>query len=327
MSASKIEWTNETWNPVTGCSRVSPGCDNCYALRRARMLEHNPNAKIAERYRGSTWKFTNGLIDWTGKARYHEDLLYLPLHWKKPRRVFVCSMSDLFHPDVPFEFIQELFGVIGLCPQHTFQILTKRPERMLEFYNRSMDGISWHLPRRAYEHLPNLWLGVTAENQETADERIPLLLKTPAAVRFVSVEPMLGPVDLSYNGLGIPCPTCKGQGEISDPKHWMHPKQTGDEPDENWCLDCDRIALGIHWVICGGESGPGARPMAPAWARNLREQCNDAGGVPFFMKQMGGVRDKRAKVSDLPEDLRIREYPEVTERKKTRNATDGCEKI
>ena len=183
----------------------------------------------------------------------HPDRLDAPLHWKKPRRVFVNSMSDLFHKDVPFEFVDQVFATMAWMQEHTFMVLTKRADRMEEFFNEAGNPSRRHI-------LPNVWLGVTVENQKAADERIPLLLQTPAAVRFVSVEPMLRPVDItSYlNSLYI-------IGNV--------PENTIYEPP-------------LDWVICGGETGPGARPMHPDWVRSLRDQCQ-AAGVPFFFKSWG----------------------------------------
>ena len=220
--STKIEWTDEVWNPVTGCDKVSQGCKNCYAER------------IAERFWGER-KFTD--------VQCHPERLDIPLHWRKPRRVFVNSMSDLFHEDVTDEFITEVWNVMHDTPQHIYQILTKRPERM-----------QWLTHQQWGDHLvePNVWLGVSCEDQKTAYERIPLLLQAPAAVRFVSLEPLLGPIDL----LAI----------------FGH--------------DLYAMNKGLDWVIVGGESGPHARPMHPDWARSIRDQCVEA-GVPFFFKQVG----------------------------------------
>ena len=222
--ASKIEWTDETWNPFVGCTKVSPGCANCYA---ARMASRFP-AKWGDVAVGGEW---TGKIDDTDSH-----IRTKPFRWRKPRRVFVCSMSDLFHESILWEEIARIMVIIKMCERHTFQILTKRAKNMALFFQ------DFGPPPK------NVWLGVTAENQEMADERIPFLLEIPAAVRFVSVEPMLGPVDLMPH-LGY-----------SDRK--------------------------IHWVICGGESGPGARPMNPAWPMNLLDQCVEA-EIPFMFKQWG----------------------------------------
>jgi len=224
---SMIEWTDESWNPVVGCTKVSAGCVNCYAERMARRLRsigHKQYYDVVD------------LDGWTGKVNLVESALDKPLRWRKPRTVFVCSMSDLFHDAVPDEFIWRVIEVAWKAKRHTFQILTKRPARMLDTLTRSA---WWN-----NDTPPNIWLGVSVENQATADDRIPLLLGTPAAVRFVSYEPALGPI------------------EIGEHYH------------------------GIDWLICGGESGPGARPIHPDWARSARDQCVEA-DVPYFFKQWG----------------------------------------
>lgn len=244
MSRTKIEWSDETWPIVTGCTPCSIGCANCYAARMAATrLKHHP------RYEGLA-TIENGKARWTGEVRLNHDVLEQPLRWRKPRRIFVASMGDLFHRDVDEDFLIDIFVRMGEAPQHTFQILTKRPVRMYEFISKSTWGMS---------PLSNVWLGANIENQATADERTLWLLQTPAAVRFVSVEPMLGAVYL---------------------KPWLSKPfiQIATE-DEKWNRQLD-------WVICGGESGPGARPMHPDWARSLRDQCQ-AAGVPFFFKQWG----------------------------------------
>jgi protein gp37 len=236
MATTDIEWTatknidgtitkGKVWNPVTGCTKVSQGCKNCYA------------EVLAKRFWGER-KFTD--------VQCHPERLEQPLHWRKPSRVFVNSMSDLFHPDVPDEFIYSVWNIISQSPQHTYQILTKRPERMF----RRLSNLGFR---------ENVWIGVSVEDQATADDRIPLLLQTPAAVRFVSCEPLLGPVDLS-------------EWLFPDETHPSHGILTGDPQ--------------LDWVIVGGESGPHARPMHPDWARSLRDQCQ-AAGVPFFFKQWG----------------------------------------
>jgi protein gp37 len=226
---SKIEWTDKTWNPVTGCTKVSQGCKNCYAER------------MYERFNGHG-SFKN--------VTCHQDRLTQPMKWKKPSMIFVNSMSDLFHEDVPFIFIDAVFSVMSDVDHHIYQVLTKRIERMLEFFKWKSDefGIPWQ-PK------PNVWLGVSVEDQDAADERIPLLLQVPAAVRFLSCEPLIGPVDFAKVPVG--------------------------EAGFDYTMNDT-----IHWVICGGESGPGARPMHPDWARSLRDQCASA-GVPFFFKQWG----------------------------------------
>lgn len=289
MSKTSIEWCDSVWNPVSGCTRQRRGCDNCYAVMMTKRLE----AMGQEKYSGLV---NIGKGHFNGVVKCHEDALTIPLKARKPRRWFVNSMSDLFHKEVPFAFIDRVFAVMALCPQHTFQVLTKRPERMAEYLTQStLTGFraapeTWQQrvrhhaadievclgcvedgarSNRAYRinegqlnllnpPLPNVWLGTSVEDQKTADERIPHLLRCPAAVRFLSCGPLLGPVDLK-DATGVP---------------------PFGEDEQFGARDC------IHWVIVGGESGPGARPMHPDWARSLRDQCA-AAGVPFFFKQVG----------------------------------------
>lgn len=243
MAKSKIAWTERVWNPVTGCTEISAGCKNCYAARMSKRLAGRAGYTVDNPF----------------KVTLHPDRLEQPLRWKKPSRIFVCSMADLFHGDVPMGYISRVFSIVRRCPQHTFLFLTKRPARMRDAVDLFVSDAD----------LPNLWLGVTAENQDAADERIPLLLATPAAKRFVSIEPMLGAVDLKMGN----CSHCQKRGNQF---HLTHS-----------CEVCGRVGgKNLDWVICGGESGPGARPMHPAWARSLRDQCEEA-GVPFFFKQWG----------------------------------------
>ncbi len=232
---TKIEWCDEVWNPITGCSSASEGCQNCYARRMARRL--------AGRCGYPAWPTE---FDVT----FHPDRLELPLKWKKPRRIFVNSMGDFFHNEVDTHWIDDVLEVIGACPQHTFLVLTKRPQNI---ERKLYEVTAAHGCRElgGGDYLPNLWLGVTAENQARANERIPILLSIPAAVHFVSVEPMLGPVDLS---------------------NWLCPE--GDVLD---------------WVIAGPETGPGARECKPEWIEELANQCEDA-GVPFFDKRKNFIR-------------------------------------
>ena len=289
---SKIEWTDASWNIVTGCTRASPGCDFCYAVRTTKRLA----AMGQEKYKGLV---NEGKDHFNGVVKTHERLLKVPLSWREPRKVFVCSMSDLFHKDVPFDFIDKAFAVMALCPQHVFQILTKRPERMADYLNtpfrnnRVADafmgipglmlstlerqrGNTYQSLRGGRLLLDNVWLGTSVENQATADERIPHLLKCPASVRWLSCEPLLGAVDLSENGTLYFCPTCDELG--------------GGPGDMSICGrdDCRNsyINRGIDWVVVGGESGAGARPMHPDWARDLRDDCKGA-GIPYFFKQWG----------------------------------------
>ncbi len=283
---TKIEWCDATWNPIVGCTRVSEGCRNCYAERFTHRF-----SGAGLHYEGLT-VLSNGHPSWTGRVKFDEDALLRPLRWKKPRRIFVNSMSDLFHENVTDEQRDRIYAVMALCPQHTFVVLTKRPDRMRDYLRDTdlhdeaqmrieikvaqmieshwtrlpvmPDGYSWlssgfvggrlNFPLRHVEH------GVSVEDQKTADERIPLLLQTPSARRIVSAEPLLGPVNLCA---------------VPDDK--VRPQDFSARYTP--CGDLD-------WVICGGESGPGARPMHPEWVRSLRDQCVSA-GVPFFFKQWG----------------------------------------
>lgn len=274
-----IQWTDETWNPVTGCTRVSEGCRNCY-------IERTPPFRMAGRKLGDP-------------VQLHPDRLAQPLRWTKPRRVFVNSLSDLFHEDVPTDFLKLVLRVIAAAPQHTFQVLTKRPERMRRFMSGTKNcdflGDSWgRSVRRDYALAPevlsapvttlrlaNLWLGVSVEDQNTADERIPILLQTRAAVRFVSCEPALGPVDLSKWVKPVEFASCWEKG--------YQPT----EDDYKAVTEIAKAALKkagawdrLDWVIAGGESGPGARPCDVAWIRSIVEQCR-AASVPCFVKQLG----------------------------------------
>jgi len=185
---SAIEWTNATWSPALGCSPVSEGCALCYAVRTTWRLAHNPDRTVSGRRAGLVEKTSAGVLRWTGKVRCVPELLNVPLHWREPRRIFVCSQSDLFHEEVPFGFIDRVFATMAGALRHDFQVLTKRPDRMYAFVRRWTGST---LP------LANVWLGTSVENQAAADERIPRLLAIPAAVRFVSCEPLLGPVDLA----------------------------------------------------------------------------------------------------------------------------------
>ena len=286
-SSSNIEWTDATWNPVRGCTRVSPGCGGpkkeggCYAERMAARF-----SKRGQPFHGFA-EMRGGEPRWTGKLALIEKQLTLPLHWKKPRRIFVNSMSDLFHESLPDEAIDKAFAVMALCPQHTFQVLTKRAERMRDYFAAvehdppgkslhapelaSVSDEQWHAAIERGWPLDKVWLGVSCERQQEADERIPLLLQTPAAIRFISAEPLLGPIDL-YQHIrhSIGCANC------------------GDGQGDGRCCDEPLIVelSALDWVIVGGESGPDARPMHPQWARDIRDQCQ-AAGVPFFFKQFG----------------------------------------
>jgi protein gp37 len=272
-----IVWTEQTWNPLRGCSRVSEGCRNCYA------------ESMAARFCGAGMPYKNTINTetkrWNGTIKLVHERLTDPLRWSRPRMVFVNSMSDLFHDDVPDEFIDQVFAVMALAKQHIFQVLTKRPERMLAYCktlgrHHEVDRVSLEAKKLNTETgfhytmtnsgwaLPNVWLGTTVENQDAADERIPLLLQTPAAVRWVSMEPLLGAVDLT----GLNQEAQEGDDVL---RGYHHHAEGG------WLLQSK-----LDWVVVGGESGNNARPMHPDWARSLRDQCA-AAGVPFMFKQWG----------------------------------------
>ncbi len=275
---SGIEWTDATWNVVIGCDKVSPGCDNCYAIRTAHRMQANPNPKVSLPYAG-----TEADGEWTGRVNLVSDRLDLPLRWRKPRRIFVNAQSDLFHDDVPEAFIGAVFDIMAKTPRHTYQILTKRHARMRALLTKWATQVPGDLPQykaafRSHQDqwamvrqwpLPNVHLVVSVENQQWADIRIPALLDTPAAVRGISVEPMLGPIEL------FRCHCAAKTRPPRPPVPGAHYK------------DCPALLHhGLDWVIVGGESGRGARPMHPDWARSLRDQCV-AAGVPFLFKQWG----------------------------------------
>lgn len=369
---SNIEWTDSTWNPVIGCTPVSPGCLNCYAATMANRMQHMPQVpeyhpRSEELEQGRAYEINRAIDDslaagrgepddnpreiriakirggravFTGDVRCLPDRLGEPLKWKKPRRVFVCSMSDLFHPSVPDEFIRLVFAVMSYCGQHTFQVLTKRPDRMAAWFadeanslsacqaeycirfaahdpamtptgksrvrdTRSINGTRKGLGDGNYWPLPNVWLGTSVEDQKRADERIPHLLRCPAAVRFLSCEPLLGDVRLTPE-FG---PSPIGQSTV------IHNR--------------------VNWIIVGGESGPGARPCEIGWIRSVVRQAKSA-GVACFVKQLGAfpisdgplpmlknhadgdkprrwpsLDPKGGDPSEWPNDLRVREWPEV----------------
>lgn len=306
--STNIEWTDETWNPIVGCSKVSPGCDNCYAVGTV-------HRGLAEQHRGLTVR-AEGATDWTGEVRVVESMMDRPLRWTKPRRIFVNSLSDLFHPDVSDETIARIFAVMALAPQHTFQVLTKRPQRMADMLSTRLfwkvvashcaddqtASLSWPYRTAIANHqgLPNVWLGVSIESDRYAF-RADHLRRTPAAVRWISAEPLLGPLP---------------------------------------SLDL----TGIDWLVVGGESGPKARPMHPQWVRDLRDECTDIccpecgetwpyddAEIPcshcrgsgaedptaFLFKQGGSVLAKEwgctdskgGKLDEIPAEFQIREYP------------------
>jgi protein gp37 len=356
-----IQWTDETWNPVTGCSKVSPGCAHCYAERVAIRLwpsqypnlPPGPDATLEQVRHGRPRQFTD--------VQCHEGRLDQPLRWKKPRKVFVNSMSDLFHEDVPDAFIDLVFAVMSLAPQHTFQILTKRAERMRAYMSAGedvlpsrwqeafsemgieppLDDLARDLRRqgadmdeqesanweRAWSNIghgpwppPNVWFGASVENQRFADERIPILLQTPAAMRFISAEPLLEHIRLTE--VAVPD---QHAGKYAGHGHTFNALSREDD------LTLFNAPAHLDWVIVGGESGTGARPFDVACARSIVKQCQVA-GVPVFVKQLGAsplverevgsakggchvplnLRDRKGcDMTEWPEDLRVREMPVV----------------
>ena len=329
---TKIEWTDATWNPVRGCTRVSSGCENCYAERVAARF-----SRPGEPYHGLARFNSKREPRWTGTVRMVPEHLGDPLRWKRPRRVFVNSMSDMFHEALTNEQIAAVFGVMAAAPQHQFQVLTKRAERMREWFEWvSREGVPWgecvlQASKMATSEveipmgrgntvnawpLPNVWLGVSCEDQQRADERIPLLLQCPAEIRWVSAEPLLGPID------------------FQDQRGWLEPFQDIDP--------ALRRTPRLNWIVVGGESGPGARPSNVDWIRGVVRQCGEA-SVPVFVKQLGAyvtcdtlghevdgkwpklnaeaiddnpprikLRDRKGgDPSEWSPDLRVRQWPEV----------------
>jgi protein gp37 len=275
---SAIGWTDATWPIVAGCTYESPGCSNCWAVRDSWRLAHNPHDKVRRMFEGTVKKTEDAKLVWTGLVRPLPERLDWPVKWKAPRRIFVSNMSDLFHPAVPFEFVDEVYAVMRRCDRHTYQVLTKHAGRLHEYVTTRNAAV-----------LANVWHGVTVEDQKRADERIPLLLQTPSAVRWISAEPLLEPVDLR---------TWLGRGRID-------------------------------WIVAGGESAQtrkNTRSFQLAWARDLRGQCEDT-GASFFMKQLGtrplssdaeqfdvppAGRTSRYKWHEpqhWPEDLQVQQFP------------------
>ncbi|PTR05380.1 MULTISPECIES: phage Gp37/Gp68 family protein [unclassified Novosphingobium] len=332
MADTAIEWASKVWNPVVGCSLQSPGCTNCYAMRMAwRLQAMAPKADGTgnyglTHYEGTVQESRGGPV-WTGKVNVAPDNVFLaPLRRKKPTDYFVNSMSDLFHPAVPFEVVDRVFAVMALSPQHIFKVLTKRSDQMRAYLGDPATPVRVaaqiivlamrpDLPKlnilpalapRAREEdpeiavwpLPNVWAGVSVEDQRRADERIPDLLAAPAAVRWISAEPLLGPVRLDHVKM-FDHETPEGgreagwesalNGKRFDP--WS------DGETDGWPK--------IDWVIVGGESGPSARPMHPAWARSLRDQCASA-GVQFLFKQWG----EYASVSEVEGPGKHHQFPD-----------------
>lgn len=266
--STNIQWAEETWNPTVGCSKVSSGCEHCYAIRMANRLQSNPKTK--DLYKGTVTKTKGGKLNWTGKINLNYEALQIPSKWKKPRRIFVGSMSDIFHPKVSFSDRLSIWIEMMLNNHHNYLVLTKRPEIAKSFLER-LYGInskreSFFQPNR-FNHV---WIGTSVENQEQADKRIPELLQIPAAVRFLSCEPLLGEINLRRISLN---------GDIQTSINVLNGRSrfSKDIPDYPHVID---------WVIAGGESGPGARPLHPDWLRSLRDQCLRY-QTPFFFKQWG----------------------------------------
>ena len=271
---SHIEWTDATWNPITGCTLVSDGCTNCYAARMAATrLKGHPSRKGLARMNAK------GVAKFTGELRFNQKWLDQPLGWTKPRRIFVCAHGDLFHEHVPEVWLRKIFAVMAMSPQHTFQILTKRPNIMAEYMSSyCFPGSVWSAmgeinPKRFAENarmqwpLPNVWLGTSVEDQATAEKRIPHLLAAPAALHFLSCEPLLDKIDL------------------------CNLKMEGTERTLNAFTGLDSKGVAhfddvVEWLIAGGESGSHARPINRNWVRLFRDQCAEY-DVPFLLKQWG----------------------------------------
>tara|TARA_R110002073_G_scaffold120601_2_gene262680 strand:+ start:17001 stop:18095 length:1095 start_codon:yes stop_codon:yes gene_type:complete len=303
MSKTSIEWTHpegfkgESWNPVVGCNIVSKGCTHCYAMKQASRIDAMTHG--AGHYAGTTRK-VKGVPVWTGKmARAPEKTLTAPLRAKAPRCYFVNSMGDLFAEGVPDEWIDQVFAVMALAPQHRFLILTKRPELMRDYVSLLIDEhkrwcrlgdasetvsipLAYETAGETAWPLANVWLGTSVEDQASADARIPALLETPAAKRFISAEPLLGPVDL---GRSKALPIYREAERVTE-TCGLTRRVIRERAGRGWCRHDGNMHPWIDWVITGGESGKSARPMHPDWARSLRDQCA-AAGVPYFLKQWG----------------------------------------
>jgi protein gp37 len=302
--STNIEWADETINPIVGCSRISPGCEKCYAAKAAK----SPRLQQFPQYQA--------VGKWDGTVEFVKSQLIKPLSWKKPKRIFVCSMADLFHANVPDEWIHQVMAVVALSPQHTFQILTKRPERMKEYFSQPNLWVKWYeaasvnlwdavsekfgglINLQQYFTLqpfplPNLWLGTSTENQQMADKRIPILLQIPAAIRFLSCEPLLEEIDFRQAGAI--------QKLISDSYEW------------------ELVNEDIQWIVAGGESGPQSRPCHIEWIESIVQQCQQS-QTPVFVKQLGAnayyqgqrfkTRDRKSgEIEEFPEHLKVRQFP------------------
>lgn len=275
--SNPIGWCTDTINPFVGCSHCSPACDNCYAEKFAARLSRNPQTE--RKYAG----VVNARGKWTGEISALDMSCFDKLPKRGGRRVFVGSMTDFFHENADFDSQGKVLAKIAKMPQHTFLLLTKRPE---------------NARRRYHTQLPNVWLGVTVCNQEEADAKIPVLLRTPAAKRFISVEPMLGPVNVERYLI-----SCKGCGNLASTALCLNRPGSG----HDLCNACDKPEPGasIDWVICGGENGPGARLIFSEWAHGLRDQCVEA-GVPFYFKGWGRYK----KIPAIQNGMEWHQFPE-----------------
>lgn len=313
---TNIEWTDKSWNPIVGCSKVSAGCVNCYAINQAyrnwqmaKNLEKQKQGRLAY-YQYLTTK-NNSNLKWTGIIYFVEEALKIPLRRRKPTRFFVNSMSDLFHESAQTEWIDKIFAIMALCPQHTFQILTKRADRMAEYFAKNPQErwvpLIWefadspclgHLIEDLEQGktLSNVWLGVSVENNAACD-RIPYLIDTPAEIKFLSCEPLLEEIEFSWE---------EKQKEIYTGGGWV--------PDDRQL--CGNYLSDIDWVIVGGESGSRSRPCQISWIEKIVEQCL-CFNVPVFVKQLGtnnnnNIKTKNRKGGDFdnfPEFLKIRQFP------------------
>jgi protein gp37 len=285
---SKIDWLNggATWNPLHGCSQASLGCVRCYAVRQVHRLAGNP--LIGDRCEGLTRYNAVGDLVWTGRVRLHHELLRLPESWKRGRMVFVPSLGDLFHAEVPSDFVDQVVATMRRCPQHTFVVLTKRPARMAEYTSERGP-----LPA-------NCWAGTSVCTRADAANIIGLLAVKTEGLRILSVEPMLEAMYLRRLRMSFDCSAC-GTSRTVNPFTGVQTCGCGER----------RVHPKLDWVICGAESGPSARPFYEGWARDLLRQCREE-HVPFYMKQVSS--QGRPVVRDLelfPDDLRVREYPKA----------------
>ncbi len=336
--STNIEWTKvalkngqvllgDTWNPgVVGCEKESAGCMRCYAIRMAWRLMHSPHKKVREKYAGSVHKTGGGALNWTGDVKIVEDdSLEKPLRAKRPTAYFVDSMFDLFHKKIPFHYIDRVFAIMSLCPQHIFQILTKHPDIMESYINwgdrlklikeqreKLIDEHNLLNQPKVHWPLPNVWLGTSVENM-VVKHRVQHLLDCPAVVRFISHEPCLGGLD--FKEIYEQIATDRFGGVVfevlnDDNSHLGWAEKYTHKLPSGKIINTGRVIhtmQGIHQVITGGESGGKARPMWLAWAEDMRDQCKRA-GVAFFMKQIC-VNGRKLDYEDFPIGLKVREYP------------------